>query len=100
MWGAVANFSAKTSRVVDDTLEELGLREKPRVLALNKVDLLGPGVERGLLASLDVKGYPAVLISAVTGHGLERLLATVERAVALLLRKAAVPPISQAARTG
>ena len=89
--------AAEQMVVVNDTLEELGLREKPRVLALNKVDLLGPGVERGLLASLDVEGYPAVLISATTGHGLDRLLATVERVVAKL---AAVPPISQAARTG
>ncbi len=94
--------AAEQMVVVNDTLEELGLREKPRVLALNKVDLLGPGVERGLLASLDVEGYPAVLVSATTGHGLDRLLATVERVVAKLAasKLAAVPPISQAARTG
>jgi GTP-binding protein HflX len=54
---------------VDAVLEEIGAGSKPRLLALNKVDLLSED-ERAELA-LAHRG--AVLISARSGEGLERL---------------------------
>jgi GTP-binding protein HflX len=79
--------AANQSQTVDDTLAELGLSEKPRVTALNKVDLL---VERdgGSTASMDelaeydlslAQHRPdAVLISAERGWGRDELLARIE----------------------
>jgi GTPase len=61
---------------VDAVLEEIGAGEGPRLLVLNKADLLGED-ERGE-ALLRHPG--AVLVSALTGEGLEELRAAVERA--------------------
>jgi GTP-binding protein HflX len=57
--------------VVESILADLGLETKPRVLALNKADLLDPDVDRSFLAS--VGGATAVLTSAATGLGLDEL---------------------------
>ncbi|MEK9659211.1 MAG: GTPase HflX [Chloroflexota bacterium] len=57
--------------VVESILADLELEAKPRVLALNKADLLDPGVDRSFLAS--VGGATAVLTSAATGLGLDEL---------------------------
>jgi len=55
--------------VVDETLASLGLAERPRLLVLNKADLL-PGGEREELAA----EFPAaVAVSARSGAGLDRL---------------------------
>jgi GTP-binding protein HflX len=57
------------SQTVDDVLRELGAAEKPRVTALNKVDLLDNPDE------VDLSLYPnAVAISARTGANLDVLL--------------------------
>ncbi len=59
---------------VEGTLEEIGAGERPRILALNKIDLLDER-ERGELRLR----YPnAVLVSGVTGEGLEELRARLE----------------------
>jgi GTP-binding protein HflX len=76
--------AAEQARVVEETLDDLGIGEKPQLLALNKVDVLSPDPdslheleERGLL-KLDgpvFRDHPHVLVSAARGWGLERLLA-------------------------
>ncbi|HEX6348676.1 MAG TPA: GTPase HflX [Candidatus Dormibacteraeota bacterium] len=65
---------------VDQVLGELGAADKPRVLAVNKVDLLGPATRRRVLGEIS-EGHPgAIPISALQGNGLERLLAALEAA--------------------
>lgn len=82
--------AAEQSQTVDDTLVELGLAEKPRITALNKIDLL---VEQGngSLASMEelaeyelslAEHRPdAVLVSAERGFGLDELLTRVREAL-------------------
>jgi GTP-binding protein HflX len=79
--------AAQQSESVDETLRELGLAEKPRVVALNKVDRLG---ERDGAAMVDLQKLAdedvglavarpeAVLISAEKGWGVDELLGRVE----------------------
>lgn len=51
------------------------LRERPQVVALNKIDLMQDEKEGAELKKyFKDKGYPAFLISAATGKGLEALL--------------------------
>ena len=65
---------------VDQVLDELGAGEKPRVVALNKSDLLGPATRRRLVSELSERGQPAAVpVSALKGAGLDELLRTVER---------------------
>jgi GTPase len=62
---------------VRDVLAEIGAGDLPEVLALNKADLLA-GSERARVA----RRYPgAVLVSALTGEGLDGLLAAVAEAM-------------------
>ena len=58
---------------VERILGELGYRSIPRLLVFNKVDLLGEEdiADRGF-------GRDAVLISAVTGRGVDTLLARID----------------------
>ena len=65
--------------VVDGIIRDLGLEAKPLVLALNKADLLDPGVETSFMAS--VRGATAVLTSARTGLGVHELLEAVHVAL-------------------
>src|SRR3954467_8885585 len=59
---------------VDDVLAEIGAAERPRLLALNKVDLLDEDRRRELSFR-----YPrAVQVSAATGEGLEALRDAIE----------------------
>jgi GTP-binding protein HflX len=64
---------------VDEVLEQLGAARKPRVVALNKVDLRGPaGLRRAVRAFAD--RYPVVVpVSALSGQGLEALLEALDR---------------------
>jgi GTP-binding protein HflX len=65
-------------RSVEQTLEEIGAGDRPRLLVLNKIDLLDePSREDLLLAHPD-----AVLVSAVTGEGLPALGERIERELA------------------
>jgi GTP-binding protein HflX len=62
---------------VDEVLGEIGATEVPRVLALNKLDLIAPA-ERAALRSR----FPdAVAISAVTGEGVDQLLEVVGESI-------------------
>jgi GTP-binding protein HflX len=69
-------------RSVERTLEEIGAGERPRVLVLNKIDLLSPH-ERD---ELRLRHPDAVLVSGVTGEGLGELEARLERELLHTLR--------------
>ena len=61
----------------DSVLEEIGAGAKPRLLVMNKVDLLGEE-DRG---DLRVRHPDAVLLSAESGEGVEELRAQIAAAV-------------------
>jgi GTP-binding protein HflX len=65
--------------VVEAILKDLQLTEKPRVLALNKADLLDPAVEAGLPDN--VGDTAAVVTSVRTGLGLPELLAALSKVI-------------------
>ena len=73
--------AAEQVQVVDDLLNELKLQDKPRIWAMNKMDLL---MEEDRIPEhidlLRVEGSddPVVAVSAATGWGLDRLLEAVE----------------------
>ncbi len=75
------------SQTVDDTLAKLGLGDKPRVTALNKVDMLvesADGIARepedlgSFDLSLAANRPDAVLVSAQEGWGLDQLLRRID----------------------
>jgi GTP-binding protein HflX len=68
---------------VEGTLEEIGAGERPRILVLNKIDLLDER-ERD---ELRLRHPNAVLVSGVTGEGLEALRARLEGELEHLLCK-------------
>ena len=61
-------------RAVEDVLEEIGAGDRPRILVLNKVDLLD-AQDR---SALEHRHPDAVFVSAATGEGLDRLHERVE----------------------
>jgi GTP-binding protein HflX len=61
-------------RAVEEVLEEIGADSSPRVLVLNKVDLL----EESGRQELRLRHPEAVLLSGVTGEGLDKLAARIE----------------------
>jgi GTPase len=69
---------AETIEAVDAVLEEIGAGAAPRLVVLNKVDLLDPEARR----ELGIRRPEAILTSAETGEGLEEL----GDAIAALLR--------------
>ncbi|MGA2321580.1 MAG: GTPase HflX [Solirubrobacteraceae bacterium] len=67
---------------VEQTLEQIGAGERPRLLVANKIDLLGQVARDELRLR-----YPdAVLVSAITGEGLEELNERIERELLHTLR--------------
>jgi GTP-binding protein HflX len=69
---------AADMRAVDEVLEEIGAGEKPRLLVLNKADLLSEE-ERHEVA---IAQPGAVLVSAAEGEGLDELRIRIEEAFA------------------
>ena len=67
---------------VEETLEEIGAGERPRVLVLNKIDLL----DEEAVEELRFRHPDAVLVSAESGAGLERLEERLEHELAHTLR--------------
>jgi GTP-binding protein HflX len=59
---------------VDEVLVEVGAAERPRLLVLNKLDLLDPERRR----ELSFRHREAVPVSGKTGEGLDRLRAAIE----------------------
>ena len=68
---------------VEATLEEIGAGERPRLLVLNKIDLLDDAARE----DLRLRHPDAVFVSGVTGEGLEELGARIERELAYTLRR-------------
>src|SRR5213596_1163275 len=60
---------AEMIAAVDETLHEIGADDRPRLLALNKIDLLDDEQRR----ELGFRHRNAVQVSAVTGDGLDEL---------------------------
>src|SRR5256885_1124209 len=65
---------------VDQELAGLGARDKPRVVVLNKVDLLGPSSRRRAIGALSLRYPGAVAISATNRAGLRELLSAIDHA--------------------
>ncbi|TMF39169.1 MAG: GTPase HflX [Chloroflexi bacterium] len=65
---------------VERVLAELGAARKPRVVALNKIDQLGPASRRRAIAALTQRYPGAVAISATSRTGLGELLAAIDQA--------------------
>jgi GTP-binding protein HflX len=63
---------------VEQVLADLGAVDKPRVVALNKVDLLGPSSRRRAISLLATRYPNAVAISAVDQTGLHELMTAVD----------------------
>jgi GTP-binding protein HflX len=74
--------SAEHRTTVQTVLEELGAGEKPRLVAFNKADLIDPSARNGDAPGPAIAGE--VLISAVTGYGLETLRAELSALLASL----------------
>jgi len=73
---AVAEQAATVERV----LAELGAVDKPRVVALNKADLLGPASRRRAITALSERYPGAAAISALKRTGFSELLKAIDRA--------------------
>jgi len=98
-----SRYALQQSKVVEETLAQLELAEKPVIKVLNKADLLLPAASRSTEA--DAAGYLSeatksvaaseltVLASAVKKWGLDRLLAAVDEL--LMPSKPAAPDASQ-----
>jgi len=68
------------AETVEEVLTDLGAADKPRVVALNKVDLLGPSSRRRAIGVLSVRYPGAVAISATNRAGLRELLSAIDHA--------------------
>jgi GTPase len=71
------------TRAVQETLQEIGAGEQPRLLVLNKIDLL----DHEEREDLRLRHPDALLVSGVTGEGLEDLGERIERELEHTLRR-------------
>jgi GTP-binding protein HflX len=71
---------AEQAETVEEVLADLDAAHKPRVVALNKVDLLGPASRRRAIAALSQRYPGAVAISATNRTGLGELLVAIDQA--------------------
>ena len=72
--------AAEQAATVEQILGELGAADKPRVVALNKIDLLGPASRRRAIGAMTSRYPGAVAISATQRTGLGELLAAIDLA--------------------
>ena len=68
------------AETVDKILRDLDAADKPRVVALNKVDLLGTAARRRAIGSLSSRYPGAVAISAIGRAGFGELLGALDQA--------------------
>jgi GTPase len=68
------------AETVEQVLADLDAADKPRVVVLNKVDLLGPASRRRAVAALSERYPGAVAISATKRTGLDELLTALDSA--------------------
>jgi GTP-binding protein HflX len=80
--GAPEDELEEMLKAVDDVLDDIGAGERPRLLVLNKADLLDDDRRR----ELGFRHPGAVLVSAVTGEGLDELRDRVENEFRRTLR--------------
>ena len=66
------------AETVEEVLADLGAADKPRVVALNKVDLLGPASRRRAVTAVSARFPDAVAISALDQTGLPELLHSID----------------------
>jgi GTPase len=64
---------------VEQVLADLGAKDKPRVVVLNKVDLLGPAARRRAIGTISSRYPGAVPISATKHTGFGELLSAVDQ---------------------
>ncbi|HEX4435452.1 MAG TPA: GTPase HflX [Solirubrobacteraceae bacterium] len=74
--------AAMMKAAVEETLEEIGAGEQPRLLVLNKADLLDAETR----TELHLNHPEATLVSAETGEGIEELTERIEAELAHTLR--------------
>jgi GTP-binding protein HflX len=72
--------AAEQAETVEEVLRDLDAATKPRVVALNKVDLLGPAARRRAVGAITTRYPGAVAISALNGSGFSALLEAVDQA--------------------
>lgn len=76
----LADDAARThAETVETVLADLDAVDKPRVVALNKADKLGPASRRRAIQEMHDRFPEAVPISALRGQGLDELLAEIDR---------------------
>jgi GTPase len=76
---ASSPMALEQAATVEQVLTDLGAKDKPRVVALNKVDLLGPAARRRAIGAISTRYPEAVAISATKRTGLGELLNAVDR---------------------
>jgi len=79
---AAEEHAAIMKRSVEETLEEIGAGERPRLLVLNKIDLL----DEEARVELRLRHPDAVLVSGVSDEGLQELGERIERELLHTLR--------------
>jgi GTPase len=75
---ASSPMALEQAATVEQVLSDLGAKDKPRVVALNKVDLLGPAARRRAIGAISTRYPDAVAISATKKTGLGELLSAVD----------------------
>jgi len=78
---AASTYGDEQKLQVEKVLAELEVMAKPRIEALNKVDLLDDHQRAGLLSRAHGGDGAEVLVSAHTGEGIDALLAAIDRAL-------------------
>jgi len=72
--------AAEQAETVEEVLQDLDAATKPRVVALNKVDLLGPAARRRAVGAISARYPGAVAISALNRSGFPPLLEAIDQA--------------------
>jgi len=72
--------AAEQAETVEQVLQDLDAAAKPRVVALNKVDLLGPAARRRAVGAISARYPGAVAISALNRSGFPALLEAIDQA--------------------
>jgi len=72
--------AAEQAVTVEEVLQDLDAAAKPRVVALNKVDLLGPAARRRAVGAISARYPGAVAISALNRSGFPALLEAIDQA--------------------
>lgn len=66
---------------VEEILKDLGVWEMPRIIALNKTDLVGREASERFIRSYERQGESVIPTCALTGEGLPELMREMERVV-------------------